>query len=209
VVFAAANGMTTRTARNRGEGDVIRSRGASAPRSRSARRTTLRWIIAGGAIAIAIHFGVGWSTRVAAQAGPVGGETTFSVTSDYFFFTESPPACSVLGSTRVVTSPPTVTNSLGPKCIGIGDREDPVTGAPNVITDTSACLGAPAAAPPIDPTRGQLFYVAPGDNDIDVHTRYDTYACVAAVPALSRPMIVALALLKLGTGAWFLRRRTA
>jgi hypothetical protein len=32
---------------------------------------------------------------------------------------------------------------------------------------------------------------------------------VAAVPALSRPMIVALALVTFGAGAWFLRRRAA
>jgi hypothetical protein len=160
--------------------------------------------VAGGIIAIAIHLGVGGSTRVAAQ---VGGNT-FTETNEEFFFTESPPACTTIGSKRSVDDAIVVTNSVGPKCLGIGDRTDPVTGAPVVIADpTTACGGFPPEAPPLDPTRGQVFLAVPGSLNSDAYTRRNTYTCVAAVPALSRPMIGALALLTFGVGAWFARRR--
>jgi hypothetical protein len=169
-------------------------------------RVVVRWIVAGGIIAIAIHLGVGGSTRVAAQVGT----NTFSETHEEFFFTESPPACTTIGSKRSVDDAPVVTNSVGPKCLGIGDRTDPVTGAPIVIADPiAACGGFPPEAPPLDPTRGQVFLDPINNTNTDVYYRRNTYTCVAAVPALSRPMIGALALLTLGAGAWFLRRRAA
>jgi hypothetical protein len=194
----------------RGYDRLGRSRQASARRSLSSRRPSLRalrWIVAGGAIAIAVHLGMGWPTRAVAQGT---GGTTFTSTFEEFFFTESPPACATIGSARSVDDAPIATTSIGPKCLGIGDRTDLATGQPNVIADPiAACGGFPPEAAPIEPTRGTLFFVAAGNINIDVYTRRNTYTCVAAVPALSRPMIVALALLTLGTGAWFLRRRTA
>lgn len=160
---------------------------------------------------------VGWWLLAALLASPCvfaqgGGTTTFSVSTDRVTLFESPPACGPIGSARVVTSPPVVTNTIGPACIGIGDQRLSITN-PN---PNPACGGSPPAPPPIDPFHGQTFQVAAGDNNIDVYTLVQTFQCVAAVtgvptavPALPWSGLVALALLVALAGGWYVWQRAA
>lgn len=122
---------------------------------------------------------------------------------------ESPPACSPVGSSRVVALPLVVTNTLGPACIGVGDR--------SVANPNPACAGSPAAPPPVDPFHGQIILVPAGDLNTDVQTVIQTFQCVsastagvaAAIPTLPWSGLAALAVLLALAGGWYAWQRSA
>jgi hypothetical protein len=173
---------------------------------RIARRRTA-WGLVGLSLALALHVAGVWGARIVwAQVGPGGGGTTFSATTEFVNATETPPTCSVIGSTRVEDSTPITTTSVGPLCIGIGDR------SANVTNPSPACIDylgpgiAPPADPPHDPFHGNPFVVVTGNINVDVYTVRTTYTCVAAVPALPRAAWIGLAGVLAGGSVWWLRR---
>jgi hypothetical protein len=170
----------------------VRSCSPSLPRRY--RPGAARWTVAGFGLALALHVVAGWG----ALPGRAQSNTTTTVSSTTETGFESPPACSVIGSTREVQTL-TFTVNVGPACIGIGNRD-----APN---PSPACGGLPPAPPPMDPSFGGPFLVPLGtvNTNTNVHTLMLT--CVAPTPALPWPWLIGLGAGLLGAGAGLVRRR--
>ncbi|HVT58283.1 MAG TPA: hypothetical protein VHR45_07770 [Thermoanaerobaculia bacterium] len=136
------------------------------------QRSKAIWVCAGVLVGLLLHGGFG----LLAQAIITHTTSTSSGTSF-----ESPPACSPVGSSRVVETV-AIENTIGPATIIIGNRD----------------------------TGGEPFEVLAGTTNINVNTHRQTFQCVAAVaavPVLSRSGILGLAGLLGGLGAWRLAGR--
>ena len=122
---------------------------------------------------------VGWSVGVSAQEAP---PTTFTRSTSSSSTTESPPACSPVGSERVVITNQTEL-AIGPDTIIIGDRD----------------------------SGGTPFEVVSGSTNVNTNTLTTTITCVAAtataVPTMSQGRIIGLAGLIAAVGLWFTKRR--
>ena len=162
--------------------------------ARPHRSDTARWTVAGIGLALALHAIAGWGALPGRAQN--NSTTTESTTSATGF--ESPPACTVIGSTRQVeTITPTLT--VGPGCIGIGNRDVP--------NPSPACEGLPPAAPPVDPAFGTTFLVPFGISNLNINVDTLTLTCVAPTPALPWPWLLGLGAGVLGAGAGMMRRR--
>jgi hypothetical protein len=156
-------------------------------------------ILIGVSAGLLLHGGANWWSQTAfAQAGP--GGITFSISTLRTTLFESPPACTTIGSSRVVdTLGVRVTNTIGPSCIGIGEISVP---------NASPACGAIPPDPVLSPLFGTTFIVTAGNRNTDVTNRSDTYQCVAAVPAMPWTFSIGLAGLLLSGGAWWVWKRT-
>src|SRR5664279_1477799 len=106
--------------------------------------------IAAGAVAgLLLHFVAGRFSSDALAQGSSNTTATTSTSSGTSF--ESPPACSPVGSSRVVQTV-TIENTTGPATIVIGDRD----------------------------RGGTAFEVLAGTNNINLNTHTQTFQCVAA-----------------------------
>ena len=155
---------------------------------------SVAWPLAGVAVSLLLHAVAGWGA-LPGHAQTNGTVTESTTTATGF---ESPPACSVIGSTREVQ---TLTSALsvGPQCIGIGNRDIP--------NPSPACGGLPPAAPPVDPSFGVPFLVPFGSSNTNFNLHTLTLTCVAPTPALPWPWLVGLGAGVLGAGAGLVRRR--
>jgi len=152
-------------------------------------------VVGGITLALALHALGGIGAVVGLAQPPTNGTVTQSTTSSTSF--ESPPACSVVGSSRQVqTLTPRL--SVGPECIGIGNRD--------LVNPAPACGGLPPAAPPLDPGRGTVFLVPFGQSNTNFNLHTETVQCVAAVPALPLPLFLGLGGALAGLGLWGARR---
>ena len=159
----------------------------------------VRWTVAGVALALGLHAVAGWGALPGrAQAN---NTLTTSTTSASGF--ESPPACTVIGSTRDVETV-TFTLSVGPACIGIGNRD---IANPSPDCPTEPPPGFPPAPPPVDPGFGTTHLVPFGTTNTNVNTHTLTLTCVAPTPALPWPWLIGLGAGLLGAGAGMVRRR--
>jgi hypothetical protein len=158
------------------------------------RSDTGRWTVAGISLALALHALADWGALPGRAQSNV--TTTESTTTATGF--ESPPACSVIGSTREVQTV-TLTNRAGPECIGIGNRDVP--------NPSPACGGLVPAPPPVDPSFGVPYLVPFGTTNTNFNTHTLTLTCVAPTPALPWPWLAGLGAGLLGTGAGLVRRR--
>lgn len=157
------------------------------------------WVRGGVLAGLLLHGVAGWWTPAGlAQGGEPDITTTNSTSSSTSF--ESPPVCSPVGSSRVVLTT-TVDSTFGPSCIGIGDRD--------IVDPSPACGGSPAADPPFDPSHGTAFVVVAGSLNINTHTHFETFQCIAAVPGLPWPALLGLGGMLSGLGMWRLRARRA
>ena len=184
----------------RGEGGWLRHLGRGFRTCRHAeprppaphRRDTARWTVAGVALALVLHALGGWG----GVSGAAQSNTTFTESSTSASGFESPPACSEIGSTRQVETL-TLTVTVGPGCIGVGNRDVP--------NPSPACGGLPPAEP--DPAFGTTFLVPFGVTNNNINTHTLTLTCVAPTPALPWPWLVGLGAGVLGAGARLVRRR--
>ena len=154
-----------------------------------------RWPLAGLGLALLLHVVAGWGA-LPGRAQQTNVTTTQSTTSASGF--ESPPACTVIGSTRQEQTV-TVQLTIGPACIGIGNRDIP--------NPSPACGSLPPAQPPMDPAFGSAFAVLAGNQNVNTNTHTLTLTCVAPTPALPWPWLVGLGAGVLGAGAGMMRRR--
>jgi hypothetical protein len=154
-----------------------------------------RWTGLGVLAGLGLHLVAGWWS---APALAQGGNTTFTVSTTTSSSFESPPACSLVGSSRTVDTV-TIQGTTGPACVGIGNRD--------ISNPSPACAGLSPAAPPSDPFHGTVFLVLAGTSYINGNTNTETIQCVAAVPTLPRPALICLVSFLTGLGAWQLARR--
>jgi hypothetical protein len=160
------------------------------------RRDTARWTTAGVALALGLHAAAGWGgVPGLAQSNTTITEST--TTSSGF---ESPPACSVIGSTRQVQTVE-LNVAVGPACIGIGNRDIP-NPSPNCPTEPPP--GFPPGLP--DPGFGTVHLVTFGNSNQNFNTHTLTLTCVAPTPALPWPWLIGLGAGVLGAGAGMVRR---
>jgi hypothetical protein len=150
------------------------------------------WVGTGVLAGLLLHGVAGWGSLVALAQGSVTFTSSFTTSSSF----ESPPACTV-GSSRTVETA-TVQQTLGPLCIGIGNRD--------VVNPSPACAGVPAAAAPSDPFHGTVFLNLAGTTNFNDNTNTETIQCVAAVPALPWPALLGLGGILSGLGVWRVRR---
>ena len=119
---------------------------------KTTRRRTWPWILAGTLAGVILHGAAGrWSDVVFAQST----NTSFTTSTTHHTSTESPPACSPVGSSRTETSV-TVTEAIGPTTILIGEDQSVPFFVPagtdnlntNTHTETFVCIPAVPALPP-------------------------------------------------------------
>lgn len=160
------------------------------------RSSSLLWPGLGLVAAVALHAVAGWGVAPGFAQGVPNSTHTESTTSTTSF--ESPPDCSVIGSSRQVQ---TITTALtvGPGCIGIGNR-DLANPAPD-------CQGLPPAAAPVDPGFGTVALVPFGSSNLNVNVHTETIQCIAAVPVLPWPALLGLGGALGGLGLWSFRHR--
>lgn len=161
-----------------------------------APRRPFTWSALGLVAAFTLHAIADWGVTPGFAQGGQNGTTTESTTSSTSF--ESPPDCSVIGSSRQVQTL-TFQLSVGPRCIGIGDRD--------IANPSPDCQGLTPEAPPVDPDFGTVFLVPFGTSNTNANLHTETIQCIAAVPVLPWPALLGLGGALGGLGLWGFRRR--
>lgn len=158
------------------------------------RRASRRyWRLLGLAAGVLLHVVAGWWAEPGFAQSTNTTFTTSTTSSSSF---ESPPACTVIGSSRTVETV-TLQFQIGPGCIGVGNRD---------IANPSPTCGPEFYGNP-DPLHGTEFFVTAGTENFNANIHTETITCVAAVPALPWPALLGLGGLLTGAGAWWMGRR--